>query len=123
MMVWGSIGKCPGQLAMKVSWERHFGEDGGRLFARQHSLSDAAVVRSLIDDAGFRHANVTAAIGEVRLPSPGHLARSYGAMADVKADEATRTAVINEITASLQRFVGVDGLVYPIEAILASARK
>ena len=59
----------------------------------------------------------------VRLPSPEHLASSYGAMAGVQADETTRTMVLNEVSASLQPYVGAEGLVYPIEAILAMARK
>jgi SAM-dependent methyltransferase len=123
LMVWGSIHKCPGQMAMKESWERHFGADEAALFGRQHSLGDPAAVRSLVDDAGFRDAYVQAAMGVVRLPSPEHLARSYGAMAAVQADETTRTVVLNEVSASLQPYVGAEGLVYPIEAILAMARK
>jgi hypothetical protein len=31
--------------------------------------------------------------------------------------------VLNEVSASLQPYVGAEGLVYPIEAILAMARK
>jgi SAM-dependent methyltransferase len=55
LMVWGSMSKCPGQLAMKESWTRHFGADAAGLFDRQHSLGDPIAVRSLIDDAGFRN--------------------------------------------------------------------
>jgi hypothetical protein len=62
-------------------------------------------------------------MGAVRLPSPGHLARSYGAMAGIQVDEKTRTEVIDEVSAALQSYVGAEGLEYPIEAILAIARK
>ena len=62
-------------------------------------------------------------MGVVRLPSSGDLARSYGAMAGIRADERTRAQVIDEVSASLQSYVGAGGLEYPIEAILASARK
>jgi ubiquinone/menaquinone biosynthesis C-methylase UbiE len=122
LAVWGSIAKCPGQMAMKESWERHFTDDAG-LFAAQHSLSDPETVLSLVHDAGFRDASVQTAMGVVRLPSPGHLARSYGAMAGIQADENTRTKAIEEVSVALQSYVGAEGLEYPIEAILASARK
>ncbi|HEU0297701.1 MAG TPA: class I SAM-dependent methyltransferase [Anaerolineales bacterium] len=122
LAVWGSIAKCPGQMAMKESWKRHFTEDAG-LFDAQHSLGDPETVLSLIHDAGFRDVSVQAVMGVVRLPSPGHLARSYGAMAGIQADEKNRTEVIDEVSAALQFYVGVEGLEYPIEAILAKARK
>jgi len=122
LAVWGSITKCPGQMAMKESWRRHFTEDAG-LFDAQHSLGNPETVLSLIHDAGFRDASAQTAMGAVRLPSPGHLARSYGAMAGIQADEKTRTEVIDEVRAALQSYVGAKGLEYPIEAILASARK
>lgn len=123
LMVWGSIRKCPGQLVMKESWTRHFGADEAGLFDRQHSLGDPAAVRSLIDDAGFRETDVQEAVGFVRLQSAADLARGYGAMAEVQADERTRMAVIGEVTTALKPYVGADGLAYPIEAILATARK
>jgi SAM-dependent methyltransferase len=123
LMVWGSMSKCPGQTAMKESWTRHFGADEAGLFDRQHSLGDPTAVRSLIDGAGFRETDVQQAVGFVRLPSAADLARSYGAMAEVHADEATRIAVIREVSASLKPYIGASGLAYPIEAIVATARK
>ena len=122
LAVWGSIAKCPGQMAMKQSWKRHFTDEAG-LFDAQHSLGNSEMVLSLIQDAGFRDVSVQAVMGVVRLLSPGHLARSYGAMASIQADEKTRTEVIDEVSAALQSYVGAEGLEYPIEAILASARK
>lgn len=123
LMVWGSMSKCPGQTAMKESWTRHFGTDEAGLFDRQHSLGDPAAVRSLLDDAGFRQTDVQEAVGFVRLPSAADLAKSYGAMAEVYADEATRIAVIREVSAALEPYMGASGLAYPIEAILATARR
>jgi ubiquinone/menaquinone biosynthesis C-methylase UbiE len=123
LMVWGSMRECPGQLAMKESWVRHFDADAWGLFDRQHSLSDPATVSSIVNKAGFRDSEVHAAMGWVRLPSPEVLARSYGAMAEVQADETTRAAVIAEVSVALKPYVGREGLAYPIQAILANARK
>lgn len=122
-LVWGSISECPGRTAMKESWERHFGADGAEMFYRQHALGDPDTVLSLVCDAGFRDASVQTAMGVVRFPSPEHLARSYGALAEIQADEQTQAKVIDEVSIALQSYVGAEGLVYPIEAILASATK
>ncbi len=123
VLVWGAISKCPGQTAVRDSWERHFGADNAGPVNRMHSLSDPGTVLSLVHDAGFRDASVQTAMGVVRHPSPEHLVRRYGALAGTQADEPTRTMLIEEVSAALQSYVGAEGLVYPIEAILASARK
>jgi hypothetical protein len=44
-------------------------------------------------------------------------------MTGLETDEPTRAAVIEEVTDALQPYVGADGVAYPIEVILASARK
>jgi hypothetical protein len=62
-------------------------------------------------------------MGVVRLPSPEHLVRGYGALTDIQTDDRTRNLVIEEVSVALQPYVGGDGLAYPIEAILASAQK
>jgi ubiquinone/menaquinone biosynthesis C-methylase UbiE len=121
VLVWGSIRKCPGHMVMKSSWERHFGVE--KAFETAFSLGDPAKVLSLIREAGFREASVQTAMGAVRFPSPEALVRSYAAMAGIKADEETRAIVIDEVNVALQSYVGAEGLVYPIEAILASAGK
>lgn len=121
--VWGSISKCPGQLALKTVWERHFGADEAAGFTRQHSLGAPHIVDSLINDAGFRNVSVQPTMGAVRLSSPEHLVRSYGALGGPQTDEQTRAKVIAEVSTALQPYVSPQGLEYPIEAILASARK
>ena len=109
-------------MAMKESWSRYFTDAAG-LFDAQHALGNSETVLSLLQDAGFRDASAQTTIGVVRLRSPGHLARSYGAMAGIQTDERTRTEVIDEVGAALQSYVRADGLEYPIEAILTIARK
>lgn len=123
LTVWGAMSQCPGQTAISRSWERHFGADNAALFYRQHALGDPETVRALFHEAGFREVSVTTALGAVRLPSPEHLVRSYWAMTGIQTDDRTRHLVIEEVSAALQPYVGAGGLVYPIEAALASARK
>lgn len=40
ILVWGSLSKCPGQTAIRDSWERHFGADNVGPVCRMHSLGD-----------------------------------------------------------------------------------
>jgi len=123
VMVWGSILKCPGQMAMQQSWTRHFEADYSSLFAIQHSLGDESAVRSLVQDAGFRLVSVGAEMGEANFAAAEDLPRGYGAMAGIPTDVSTRAAAINDVTAALASYVSPQGLVYPIQAILAGARK
>lgn len=123
VMVWGSILECPGQTAIKASWERYLGHEMGSRIARQHSLGSPKTIQSLLEKAGFVDISVQAMMGTVRLPSPAHLARGYGALAGIQVDETTRARIIQEVSDALQPYVGADGLAYPIEAILAAARK
>lgn len=76
-----------------------------------------------LDEAGFSHVSVAPMMGVVRHRSPEYMVRSVGAMLGTQADEQTRMKIIQEVSTALQPYVGADGLVYPIEAILASARK
>jgi ubiquinone/menaquinone biosynthesis C-methylase UbiE len=121
--VWGSIQKCPGQLAIRESFERYCGKEEAAIFYRQHVLGDPEAVLSLVDTAGFKEVSVQVVMGMVRLPSPEDLVRSYGAMLEIPADENTQKLIIDEVSQVLQPYVGAEGLAYPIEAILASAVK
>ena len=123
LSVWGPISKSPGQAALKESWERHFGAEAGAGFAQMHSLSDPEMVRAFLQEAGFSQVSVNPTLGVVRHRSPEHMVRSVGAMRGTQADERTRAQLIQEVSAALQPYVGAEGLVYPIEAILACARK
>lgn len=121
LSVWGSISKCPGQLAMKESWEKYIGTDTAARILRQHVLSDPETVQSLVQDAGFRNVSVQPTMGDVHMSSPEQLVRSYCAMAGISADDETKAEVIGYVISALQPYITPEGLVYPIEAILASA--
>ena len=123
LSVWGSISNCPGQLAMKSIWEHHLGPDFGARISRQHALADPETVHSLIQAAGFRDISIEKAMGVVRFPLPEQLARGYGAMAGILADEKTRDVIVNDVSRALKSYIGPEGLTFPIEAVLARARK
>ncbi len=121
--VWGSISKCPSHAAMKASWARHFGADVAVIFDSPFILGNPDMLGSLVHDAGFSDICIQMATGTMRFPSAEDLVRSYGALFDTRTDENTRLAIIREVSVALQSYVGIEGLVCPVEAIFASARK
>jgi SAM-dependent methyltransferase len=123
LAVWGAMKKCPGQTAIKECWERHFGTDEAAGFVRQHVLGNPEIVHSLIHEAGYSQVSVQPTMGSVRFPSPEHLVRSYGALIGKQADKQSRATIIVEVNSALRADVRAEGLVYPIEAILASAQR
>lgn len=52
----------------------------------------------------------------------GHTLCSYGALAGLDTDTATRDALCAEATQLLDPYCGTDGLEYPITAVMAYAR-
>ena len=110
LSVWGAIGRCPGQLAIHASWERHFGADEAAGYLQQHVLGDQdVVVYSIVHAAGFDEISVQLRTGVVRWQSPEQLVRSYGALTGKSTDEATRNALIDEVSSALQPYVTSDG--------------
>ncbi len=122
LMTWGAIDKCPAQTVMKNMWGR-FGADKAAFFDAQHALSDPEVVLRLIRDSGFNDASVQTVMGVIRFDSPELLTRIWGTALGIQTDAPTRAQIIAEVSAALQAYVGAQGLVYPIEAVLSSARK
>jgi ubiquinone/menaquinone biosynthesis C-methylase UbiE len=122
LMVWGRMERCPGQTAVAAAWARHFGREAAAGFYRQHALSDPTEVQGLIAAAGFQEVEVHRAMGVMRFPTAAHLVRGYAAMSGLQAAPAVAQALMDDVTEALAGYVGPDGLVYPIEAVLAMAR-
>jgi SAM-dependent methyltransferase len=123
VMVWGRIDQCPGQIALARTWEKLFGLEQATNFYRMHSRCDPEALRSLLVAAGFQEVVVELKMGTMRFPSAEHCVRSYGALGRFPADEAQQTTAIREVAQALQAYVGPDGLVYPIEAVLGRSTK
>ena len=123
LVVWGRLAQCPGQMAIAEAWARHLSSDAAAGFRRQHVLGDPAAVHALIAAADFQEIEVQRALGVMRFPSAAHLVRSYAAMMGLQVVSAVAEALIHDVTEALADYAGPDGLVYPIEAVLAKARK
>lgn len=123
LMVWGRMAQCPGQMAVAAAWARHLGDEAASGFHRQHVLGDPVEVHGLLAAADYREIEVQYALGDMRFPTAAHLVRGYAALSDLHVAPATAAALIHDVTEALARYAGPEGLVYPIEAVLATARK
>jgi len=128
LMVWRSIQYSPGFDAFADALERHVSRDAASIMRAPFSLHDADELRTLISGAGFRDITIKPVVGSVRFPSVGHLVRSYVAGSPLASHVAqvsddARAALISDMESALASFVSAEGLAFPIEAHLASAKK
>jgi ubiquinone/menaquinone biosynthesis C-methylase UbiE len=128
LMVWRSIQYSPGFGALADALERRVSAEAAAIMRAPFGMHDAEALRALLAGAGFREVAIQPAAGLVRFPSVEHLVRSYvagsplaGHVAQV-GDEA-RAALLVDTASALASYVTAEGLAFPIEAHLVSARK
>lgn len=121
LMVWGRMAQCPGQMAVAAAWARHLGDEAAVGFHRQHVLCDPAEVHGLLAAAGYREIEAWRVLGNMRFPTAAHLVRGYAALSGLQVAPATAAALIRDVSEALAGYTGPDGLVCPIEAVLATA--
>ena len=128
LMVWRSIQYSPGLGALADALERHIGAEAASIMHAPFALHEADALRTLIAGAGFHGITIQPAAGMVRFPSVEHLVRSYVAGSPLAAHVAkisddARAALVVDTASALASYVTDEGLAFPIEAHLASARK
>ena len=92
------------------------------------ALGDAEQLRTLIGSAGFRDISVQADVGPVRFRSTEDFVRLYVSgtpLADMvlSAGEDARTQLVSDVKAALATHESRDGLMFPIEAHLATGHR
>ena len=92
------------------------------------SLGDAEELSSLVAAAGFEGLDLQASTRAVRFASVERFVASYVAGSPLAEPVAAappegRDALLAEVLAKLEQFVGCDELKFPIEAHLARARR
>jgi ubiquinone/menaquinone biosynthesis C-methylase UbiE len=127
VMVWRAIDQSPGFAVLAAALERHIGLDASSIMRAPFSLGDPEELSSLITDGGFEALDLRAETGAVRFASVERFVASYVAGSPLAAPVAAaapqaRDALLAEVVAKLEQFVGGDELKFPIEAYLARAR-
>lgn len=127
LAVWGPQDESPGFAALGQVLAAHVSPQAGTL--PPFSLGDAALVRGMVADAGFREIAVRRETLPVRWPSVeaflNRMAAGAGPMmaALTSMHKDKRQALVNDLRAALAEYEGEEGLVYPIISNLFMARR
>ncbi len=121
-LVWGRMEHCPSQMAVAAAWSRRLGPDAAAGFHFQHVLANKDEVAGLLGAAGFRDIDTHWEMSECRLPTPDRYVRGYAALMGLQVEPEVAEALIEDVTTDLAPYAGPDGVIYPIETVMASAR-
>jgi len=126
--VWSSIDKLPGYLALVRSLERRIGQSAVGLMDDLSVLSDSNEVSRFFADGGFPVADAVTLINDVVFPSAEEFTRaivvgSIMRRTDAQFSEETLELLAADVTADMASYLGENGLIFPMEAHLLTARK
>jgi len=128
LSVWRDIQHIPGYIALADALASHVGPEAASFMHMTGSVADE--LESLALEAGFQKVAVRSASRKLHFSSPEAFVwemiqcTPLAWMSSVnQADESVRSRVITEVTDKLQQYLDDDGLKFPIEARVLTARK
>ena len=123
---WRPIERSPGVAALQHALERH-APDTAPMLPIGFSLSDADEVRGYVTKAGFKDVRMTIEVGSARFVSVEDFLHRYlgalpiaGMIAALPADR--RAAIATEVSDAVRDYLDDEGLIFPTEVNVASAR-
>jgi ubiquinone/menaquinone biosynthesis C-methylase UbiE len=128
LSVWRTIHYSPGFAVLKEALERHIGPEAANWMRTPFSLPEAEELQILVVGAGFRDVTIRSAVKNLQFPSSEEFVRRYVsgtplAASFAQASENARDALLDEIRRGLREYGDDEGLTFPIEANLITARK
>lgn len=126
LSVWRAIERTPGFLALSLALQRHISQQAGVL--PPFALGDALGLPAEVASVGFAEVTTQTMSRLLRYSSPLEFVRTYlisTPLAELvaQADEARRTALLEEVSSALSPFLDSNGLAFPIESQMIVARK
>jgi ubiquinone/menaquinone biosynthesis C-methylase UbiE len=122
-----ALDHSPGYAALAALLERLFGNTVANAFRAPFVVGDAALLRSLCEQAGIARADVTAHHGDVRFASIAALVSAERDCAWTLGgllDDAQFERLLNDAQHELRPFVQADGQIkFAMPALLITARK
>jgi ubiquinone/menaquinone biosynthesis C-methylase UbiE len=127
LSVWGRAEKSPHVLVIYDVFSEFFGEDSITIFKVACSLSNHAVLKSLVQDAGFSDIQIRSGIKVARHPSLSELLPAYFSVLPVAAQiaampEAERTRMFLRMESKLADWRENGGLAVPTENCILTAK-
>jgi ubiquinone/menaquinone biosynthesis C-methylase UbiE len=127
LAVWRGIEHQPFYSALAEALARYVGPDAAESLRAAFTLAHADELRALIAGAGFHDIRIRIRSRLTRYPSLpeyvlGYLSGTPMAGAVTALDEASRTAMVEQVCSKLRDYVDDDGMAAPWEAHLATAK-
>jgi hypothetical protein len=124
----GNVNACTAGLPAvhAICWHRRMALNRTRAERLEGEIALGQAIRRLLVNAGFRNVHISLVIQLIRYGSleeflPGYLAATPMAGQVAALDDATRTAMFDEITTALQPYTDDDGLAAPMECHVVTA--
>ena len=124
------ISRAPGLMALAEALTRNIGPAPAAFVRMVGSLDDEAELRGLVEGAGLHEVAVETVTKDLHFPSPNDFVRQYLLSTPLAAsplvshaDEAVRVNVETDVRSQLMPYTGDDGLVFPAETYVVTARK
>lgn len=126
--VWRSIEHSPFHHALAKALTRHVSARASEQIEAQFSFGNADALFELMSEAGFVETEMWSAVETIRMPPPGTSISSLLAGTPVgpeftDLDDASRKAVIDDVSSMLESYGTEDGLAVPQAAHIALAKK
>jgi ubiquinone/menaquinone biosynthesis C-methylase UbiE len=123
-----SVEHNPGYVALAEALERHAGADAGAMMRSPFPSLSPDELRDLVKDAGFREVRIRLGIGSARFASVEEFLRQEAASSPLAGPigalrDDVREALIRDLREALRAYTDDDGIVFPIETYIASARR
>ena len=126
--VWRPLTHNPAYVVVVDALERHVGREAAEMMRSPFPDWSLEDLRSLLEDAGFREVQITIGIGTMRYPSVQEFLRREAASSPLATPlagiaEEKRRKLIDKVGDALSTYHDDEGIVFPMETYLASARR
>jgi hypothetical protein len=129
LSVWEPLEQNPGHAALVRALERHHDAAAASATRSFFALGEVGEVRSLLLAGGlFREVSLHSAVLTVRFASPEHfvwleMLPSHLENPVAQMDVHALSVLVSEVNTALYPYVTSDGLAFPMQAHLVTARK
>jgi ubiquinone/menaquinone biosynthesis C-methylase UbiE len=129
LSVWTDIDRCPGFAVLAEALTHRISAEAGALMTSgPFALGRSEELRTLVANANFRDVDIRTATKMLEYPSPQDFVLRYVAGSALggffaTANESAQSALLEDISLALSKYVDNQGLAFPIESNLLIARK
>lgn len=126
--VWRPIAHNPAYVVMADALERHVGAEAADMMRSPFPEWGRTELRGQLEDAGFHDTDLTIDIGSMRYPSVEAFLRREAASSPLAEplgalDRPVRRVLLADLQEGLEPYTDDHGVVFPMEALVAVARR